>query len=933
MNEFDICASVAAILYLLAVILMAIYGLHSLWLLILHQRHHRAATAQAAREDATPLPADLPHVLVQLPVFNERDVVTRLVDAVGRLDWPADRLHIQLLDDSTDDSVAIGRAAMADLRRRGLDAISLHRTDRTGFKAGALDAGLRVNDAPFIAIFDADFVPQPDFIAKAIKPLLADPGLGLVQGRWEHLNRDTSTLTRAQAMGIDGHFAIEQGARAWSGLAMNFNGTCGMWRRAAIIEAGGWEHDTLTEDMDLSYRAQLVGWRCAYRVGLAVPGEIPDSVGAWRSQQFRWAKGSIQTAIKLLPAIWRTAAAPAKPGGLRWSLHAKLAATLHMTHYAIHPLMLVSLVTAPLALCVLDHPPAWLLTAGAISFLIGAGTPILLYIVSQFLLDRRQALRRLRALPALCAIGTGIAISNGIAVWQAIRGQQSEFVRTPKAGSVGVAKGAGSYKPSQASGVAELCCSAYAAFGVGLALSGDYPWIAPLLAIYFSGFAWMGLAIIAERWSATPADERASTGPWLLPTGTALVALAVVVGLLPQDWTHHPRTFAVAGLLMGAAWLAATIAAWRHEPGRRVRARDLGWILLVAVAMRAGVLGMAPGNGIDHAITDGRLLAAGGNPYVDVAATTVAAGPLVQAYQAVVTSFSATPLAFQIAGIAVDLAALAVLIGVLWRLGLPATRIVAAAWCPAPVLWFAGEAHATVLISLLIAGLAYLMATGHRARAGLIAGLAILAKPAAAILLIPAAWHGARRALIAACVTISLGALLFSSAGIALLTPLTALAGSDTLHQGVLAPHLHLLASLLLPAELAAPAVVASLIALWITACWLIIDRHRDNAPLTGTAALHLTAGLLMTTLLCLPHLAPWMLAPVAILLPVIRSWGLALFIGLAPLSFLQALQHPLIGGHWIITGGHAVALLLLITEAGAARRQTKDQPTFASAT
>ncbi|MEK7411740.1 MAG: glycosyltransferase [Planctomycetota bacterium] len=483
----------AAGLYVFAVGALALYGLHNLGLLGLFLRHRKAAAAQAAREDQTPLPPDqaLPHVLIQLPVFNERDVLNRLLDSVSRLEWPRDRLHIQLLDDSTDDSVHMGRLAVHRLREQGVDVVHLHRTDRTGFKAGALEHGLAQNDAPFVAIFDADFVPNPDFLKRAIKPLLADPGLALVQGRWEHLNRNDNMLTKAQAVGIDGHFAVEQGARAWSGLPMNFNGTCGLWRRAAIIDAGGWEHDTLTEDMDISYRAQLVGWRCTYRLGLGVPGEIPADVNAWRSQQFRWAKGSIQTAIKLLPRIWSSA----------WDLRRKLSATLHMTHYLVHPFILLSLFAAPLAMLLLDQGliPMWVLVLGLGSFLVGAMSPVLVYIVSQVVLHGRSGLRNLLALPVLAAIGTGIAISNASAVWQAIRGKQSAFVRTPKAGNAGTS----SYRAHAHSGVPEALCALWAFVGITIGYIGSHTWITPFLVIYLSGFGWMSWHCIIERRART----------------------------------------------------------------------------------------------------------------------------------------------------------------------------------------------------------------------------------------------------------------------------------------------------------------------------------------------------------------------------------------------------------------------------------------------
>ncbi len=506
---------IAGGLYVLAVAALALYGLHSLWLLALFLRHRKAAAAQAAHEAATALPPDgeLPHVLVQLPVFNERDVVVRVLEAVSRLDWPKDRLHIQLLDDSTDDSVLIGRSAVASLRNRGLDAVSLHRTDRTGYKAGALENGMKSCDAPFIAIFDADFIPEPDFLRIAIKPLLADPGLALVQGRWEHCNRGDNILTQAQAVGIDGHFAVEQGARAWSGLPMNFNGTCGLWRRSAIIDAGGWEHDTLTEDMDLSYRAQLVGWRCTYRIALGVPGEVPADVNAWRSQQFRWAKGSIQTAIKLLPRVWRSS----------WGLHAKLCSTLHMTHYLVHPLILLSLFCAPLALLLVDQGsiPIWVLMLGIASFLIGASAPIAVYIVSQLTLHGRAGWRNLRALPILAAIGTGIAISNATAVWQAVRGQQSAFVRTPKAGS----SGTGSYRARAHSGLPEALCAVWAIVGMTVGFIGAHTWITPLLAIYLSGFAWMSFHCVRERRARLQSMARPASVPASAPAPAESVSV------------------------------------------------------------------------------------------------------------------------------------------------------------------------------------------------------------------------------------------------------------------------------------------------------------------------------------------------------------------------------------------------------------------------
>lgn len=453
---------IAAGMYVLVVSLLAAYGLHSLWLLHRFARH-RTNTIPAA------LDHDEPTVLVQIPVYNERDVVARVVAACGALDWPRARLRVQLLDDSSDDSVAIGAAAIATLCADGITAVQVQRDDRSGFKAGALDHGLVVDaahpdgPAPYVAIFDADFVPERDFLRRALPSLIDDARVAFVQGRWEHLNPHDSVLTRAQAVGIDGHFAIEQGARAWSGLALNFNGTCGVWRRAAIASAGGWQHDTLTEDLDLSYRAHLAGWRAAYRLDLAVPGELPPTIEAWRAQQFRWAKGSLQTARKLLPSIWFSA----------WSPLRKLAATAHLTHYLVHPLILLSLLLAPVAVPALGRlSDGWLVLGGGL-LVCGLLPPLLLYVASQRVLGRSW--RGLLALPGLTAFGTGIAVSNARAAWQALRGVVSPFVRTPKQGDRGSGSGGGSYRAEASSGLLELMAAAWGALGLVIAWHGASP--------------------------------------------------------------------------------------------------------------------------------------------------------------------------------------------------------------------------------------------------------------------------------------------------------------------------------------------------------------------------------------------------------------------------------------------------------------------------
>jgi cellulose synthase/poly-beta-1,6-N-acetylglucosamine synthase-like glycosyltransferase len=898
MPVFATLSHVAAGFYMLAVTLLAIYGLHSVWLLWLFLRHRREALAQEAAERATPLPpdAELPRILVQLPVFNERDVVERLVEAVGALDWPADRLAIQLLDDSTDDSVQIGRLACERLRARGLDAVSLHRVVRTGFKAGALTEGMRDDASPYIAIFDADFVPEPDFLRRAIRPLLLDDGLALVQGRWEHLNRHANLLTAAQSLGIDGHFAVEQGARAWSGLAMNFNGTCGLWRRSAILAAGGWEHDTLTEDMDLSYRAQLRGWRCTYRTGLAVPGEVPATVSAWRQQQFRWAKGSIQTAVKLLPTVWRSS----------WNLHRKLAATLHMTHYLVHPLILTSLFCAPLTLLLIHRLPWWLLMLGLGGFVVGAASPITVYTVSQFVLYGRRGWRNLRHLPALAALGTGIAVSNATAVWQALRGKQSAFVRTPKAGSVGKATPTGSYRARPASGMAELFCACWAAFGLAVSFA-EHTWITPLLALYLSGFAWMAWFSMRER-HAYDREHAPAAGPsplpWLLPIGAALVAGYVALGLMPGTWRVNPLGFGGLALALGGLWLLAA-AAVRARPGGRW---TLAWIVAAAIGMRLGCLGLAVSDDVNRYLLEGRQIAHGQNPYLagplSAQASALAAElppgtlaavnhpdwtsiypPATLAYEALVTTISTKAFAFKIAALLCELAALGLALATLVRLRLQPSLLLLAAWNPVGPLFLAGEGHNDAVLLLLLALGIYLTAGNHARRSLAALSLAALAKPFAAVALLPALLARSWAWWLLPPVIAAIAYLPFIDAGSSLFSTMGRF-GTQLHFHGALEPLVRQALSWVVAVDAVQLATVGTLAAIWIGGSLLVLARWRRTEVASG---IELTARLYAMLLACLPTLHAWYFAPLALLLPFTRSWGLALWVALAPMYWLHA--------------------------------------------
>ncbi len=411
-----------------AMILMA-FGCNLYFLLALFMRRRRGAKKEIdelyRQFNAGPDHQELPRVATQLPIYNEANVAERVIRAAADMEYPAGRHMIQVLDDSNDGTGEIIDRVVDDLRRDGHEISVIRRPDRTGYKAGALNHGMDQTDVEFFAIFDADFVPTHDFLLRTIPIMVVREKVGLVQARWGHLNASSSLVTRAQGMGIDGHFAIEQHARAWNDLFMNFNGTAGLWRRQAIDEAGGWEHDTLTEDMDLSYRAQLAGWDPYFLSDVVVPAEIPENINAFKSQQFRWAKGSIQTAIKLLPRVLRSPR----------SLRAKVQAVFHMTHYIIHPVMVwLALFALPLLVCT-DLRTSPLITAllfGVI--LLSALAPLVLYAAAQLHLYPK-GWRSFYALPILSSIGVGIGISNTRAVFEAVTGKVTPFVRTPKKGA------------------------------------------------------------------------------------------------------------------------------------------------------------------------------------------------------------------------------------------------------------------------------------------------------------------------------------------------------------------------------------------------------------------------------------------------------------------------------------------------------------------
>ncbi len=483
-------AEALIVAYLAVLLLLAVYGFHRSHLVYLYFRH-RNNLPVPKRELAE---HELPVVTVQLPMFNEMYVVERLLDAVARIDYPHDRLEIQVLDDSTDETSEIARRKIAALRALdpSLEIQLIHRTDRTGFKAGALEAGVKVARGEFLLIFDADFVPNADIVRRTIHHF-SDPTVGMVQVRWEHVNRDYSRLTEVQALMLDGHFVIEHAGRARAGRFFNFNGTAGIWRRQAIADAGGWHHETLTEDMDLSYRAQLAGWRFVYLPDIVAPAELPMEMASFKSQQFRWAKGSIQVARKLLPRIFRA----------KLPFKVKLEAFFHLTNNFAYPLLLLlSLLLLPNLLVRTRHGLREVLLIDLPLFLGTTLSIASFYITSQREIRPLDWKRSLKRLPLVMSVGIGLCINQTRAVFEALFGHESEFVRTPKHGvrerfehwTQRRYRAAKSLTP-----FVELALALYFVVAIGFAARGGH-WISvPFLLLFLVGYAYVGLLSVHQR--------------------------------------------------------------------------------------------------------------------------------------------------------------------------------------------------------------------------------------------------------------------------------------------------------------------------------------------------------------------------------------------------------------------------------------------------
>ena len=500
-NAFDIALLVP---YFVVLILLASYGLHRYVLVYLYYRNRKNHTSEPATRFE-----DLPRVTVQLPMFNEQFVAERLIESVCKLKYPREKLDIQVLDDSTDETVEVVRDLVERYAALGHPITYHHRTNREGFKAGALAEGMKTSKGEFIAIFDADFTPPEEFLLKVIHHF-TDPKIGMVQTRWTHINRNYSFLTEVEAILLDGHFVLEHSGRARSGVFFNFNGTAGMWRRRAIEEAGGWQHDTLTEDTDLSYRAQLKGWKFIYLQEVECPAELPVEMTAFKTQQARWAKGLIQTAKKILPRVMKSDA----------PLHAKIEAWYHLTANLSYPLMVVLSVLL-LPAMIIRFYQGWfqMLYIDLPLFMASTFSISSFYLVSQRELFPKTWPRALLYLPFLMALGIGLTITNTKAVLEALIGQQSPFARTPKYG-VETKKqkvGAKSKYRRRLGWIpwAELLIGAYFALTVYYALDNENYITVPFLLLFVMGYWYTGLmSLLQGRFTGLSLSAETHTKPF-----------------------------------------------------------------------------------------------------------------------------------------------------------------------------------------------------------------------------------------------------------------------------------------------------------------------------------------------------------------------------------------------------------------------------------
>jgi cellulose synthase/poly-beta-1,6-N-acetylglucosamine synthase-like glycosyltransferase len=496
--------------YFAVMIVLALYGIHRYTMCYQYFKYRRNYDPNPPR-----LFGELPLVTIQLPIFNEQFVIDRLIDSVCSIEYPHERLEIQVLDDSTDETTEVAAAIVERYAALGHPIVYIHRTNRHGFKAGALDAGLKVAKGEFVAIFDADFVPPTDWLMKVVHHF-AEPEIGMVQTRWTHLNRDYSMLTQIEAILLDGHFVLEHGARVRSGEYFNFNGTAGMWRRQAIVDGGGWQHDTLTEDTDLSYRSQMAGWRFKYLPEVECPSELPIEMTTFKTQQARWAKGLIQTSIKVLPMVFRS----------KTSRRNKVEAVYHLTANMSYPLMVVmSALLIPAMICRFYQGWFQMLLIDVPLFTASTFSIAVFYLMSERELFPKTWKKTFYYLPFLMALGIGLTVTNTKAVMEALFGIKSAFVRTPKyrVAQKGEKSQAAKYrKRLKLAPWIELLLGCYFALAILYTFSNHNYFTAPFLILFVIGYWYTGLMSLLqgrfERWRSGGASAEESS-PKPFPVG------------------------------------------------------------------------------------------------------------------------------------------------------------------------------------------------------------------------------------------------------------------------------------------------------------------------------------------------------------------------------------------------------------------------------
>lgn len=487
------------ILYFAILLLLCTYGLHRLHLVFACWRHRKHIAA--ASNVAQVAEADLPSVTVQLPLYNEATVVGRLLDAAAAIDYPRDRLEIQVLDDSSDETRQIAEAKVRELAATGVNMVYIRRPDRHGYKAGALDYGLKQASGELVAVFDADFVPQPDFL-RAVVPHFQEPTTAMVQTRWGHMNRHHNLLTSVQALMLDGHHMVENRARYGAGCYFNFSGTGGIWRARAIHEAGGWEHDTLTEDLDLSYRAQLKGWRFVYRPDVITPAELPEDLSAFRAQQYRWAKGTVQTARKLLSRVMRADLTRGQ----------RLEAFFHLTPHFAYPLMLLLSIAILPALIVMPAVDIGTMFLVDLPLCFGATGSLATFYCLAERAQGRSVFGALKRLPLLIALGAGLSPHLTRAVFDGMRNMSGEFVRTPKRGSQ-----LGRYRQAAQLPFAEIGLTLLSIASVIASIETGHWFATPFTMLFALGYGYVAWTVTAEQ--LLPRGQKSAEAEQLLPRG------------------------------------------------------------------------------------------------------------------------------------------------------------------------------------------------------------------------------------------------------------------------------------------------------------------------------------------------------------------------------------------------------------------------------